>query len=139
MKELPHTPNLIEACLLSLDADRLFPEKRSQHPPRILILYGSLRERSYSRLVAEEAARILERLGAEVRFFHPPGLPLVDDGVDADHPKVAELRDLVFWSEAMIWSSPLRHGAMTCIMKSKIDGFRCPLAGCVRHRARPLR
>ena len=129
MKELPHTPNLIEACLPSLDADWLFPEKRSQHPPRILILYGSLRERSYSRLVAEEAARILERLGAEVRFFHPPGLPLVDDGVDADHPKVAELRDLVFWSEGMIWSSPERHGAMTGIMKSQIDWIPLSLGG----------
>ena len=129
MKELPHTPNLIEACLPSLDADRLFPEKRSQHPPRILILYGSLRERSYSRLVAEEAARILERLGAEVRFFHPSGLPLVDDGVDADHPKVAELRDLVFWSEGMIWSSPERHGAMTGVMKSQIDWIPLSLGG----------
>ena len=129
MKELPHTPNLIEACLPSLDADRLFPEKRSQHPPRILILYGSLRERSYSRLVAEEAARILERLGAEVRFFHPSGLPLVDDGVDAYHPKVAELRDLVFWSEGMIWSSPERHGAMTGVMKSQIDWIPLSLGG----------
>ena len=69
MKELPHTPKLIEECLLPLDADRLFPEKRSQHPPRILILYGSLRERSYSRLVAEEAARILERLGPKCVSF----------------------------------------------------------------------
>ena len=129
MKELPHTPNLIEACLPSLDADRLFPEKPSQHPPRILILYGSLRERSYSRLVAEEAARILERLGAEVRFFHPSSLPLVDDGVDADHPKVAELRDLVFWSEGMIWSSPERHGAMTGVMKSQIDWIPLSLGG----------
>ena len=139
MKELPRTPNLIEACLPSLDADRLFPEERSQHPPRILILYGSLRERSYSRLVAEEAARILERLGAEVRFFHPSGLPLVDDGVDADHPKVAELRDLVFWSEGMIWSSPERHGAMTGVMKSQIDWIPLSLGGVARHRARPLR
>tara|TARA_Y100001954_G_scaffold237489_1_gene301343 strand:+ start:688 stop:1410 length:723 start_codon:yes stop_codon:yes gene_type:complete len=129
MKELPHTPNLIEACLPPLDEDRLFPEKRSQHPPRILILYGSLRERSYSRLVAEEAARILERLGAEVRFFYPSGLPLVDDGVDADHPKVAELRELVFWSEGMIWSSPERHGAMTGVMKSQIDWIPLSLGG----------
>ena len=129
MTELPHTPNLIDECLLPLDADRLFPKKRSQHPPRILILYGSLRERSYSRLVAEEAARILERLGAEVRFFHPSGLPLVDDGVDADHPKVAELRDLVFWSEGMIWSSPERHGSMTGIMRSQIDWIPLSLGG----------
>ena len=129
MTELPHTPNLIEECLLPLDANRLFPEKRSQHPPRILILYGSLRERSYSRLAAEEGARILERLGAGVRFFHPSGLPLEDDGVDADHPKVAELRDLVFWSEGMIWSSPERHGSMTGIMKSQIDWIPPSLGG----------
>ena len=79
--------------------------------------------------MAEEAARILERLGAEVRFFYPSGLPLVDDGVDADHPKVAELRDLVFWSEGMIWSSPERHGAMTGIMKSQIDWIPLSLGG----------
>ena len=70
------------------------------------MLYGSLRERSYSRLAAEEGAYVLERLGAEVRFFNPSGLPLVDDGADASHPKVAELRELVTWSEGMVWSSP---------------------------------
>ena len=80
-------------------------------------------------MAAEEGARILERLGAEVRFFHPSGLPLVDDGVDADHPKVAELRDLVLWSEGMIWSSPERHGSMTGIMKSQIDWFPLSLGG----------
>ena len=81
------------------------------------------------RLVAEEAALIFEWLRAEVRFFNPSGLPLVDDGVDADHPKVAELRDLVFWSEGMIWSSPERHGAMTGIMKSQIDWIPLSLGG----------
>ena len=81
------------------------------------------------RLVAEEAALIFEWLRAEVRFFNPSGLPLVDDGVDADHPKVAELPDLMFWSEGMIWSSPLRHGAMTGIMKSKIEWIPLSLGG----------
>jgi len=101
------------------------------HPPRLLILYGSLRARSFSRLSAEEASRILCHLGAEVRFFHPSGLPLVDDNADASHPKVRELRDLVAWSEGMVWSSPERHGAMTGLMKTQIDWI--PLSdGAVR-------
>ena len=76
-------------------------------------------------------ARILEKLGAEVRFFDPSGLPLVDDGVDATHPKVAELRDLVTWCEGMVWSSPERHGAMTGLMKTQIDWIPLSL-GSVR-------
>lgn len=80
------TPNLREDCLLPVDLDSLAPHSRSMHPLRILLLYGSLRERSYSRLAAEEGARVLEHLGAEVKFFDPAGLPLVDDGVDASHP-----------------------------------------------------
>ena len=96
------------------------PADDDGHAPRILLLYGSLREQSYSRLVAEEAARILQYLGAETKFFDPTGLPQPDTE-DADHPKVAELRDLAKWSEGMVWSSPERHGAMTGIMKSQID------------------
>ncbi|MBP0437161.1 arsenical resistance protein ArsH [Tianweitania sediminis] len=90
------------------------------HPPRILVLHGSLRERSYSRLLSEEAARLLRWFGCEVRAFDPRGLPL-PDAVDADHPKVKELRDLAEWSEGMVWVSPERHGAMTGIMKAQID------------------
>ena len=123
------TPNLAEECLLPVNPDSLVPQSRSTHPPRILMLYGSLRERSYSRLAAEEGARVLERLGAEVRFFTPSGLPLVDDGVDASHPKVAELRELVTWSEGMVWSSPERHGAMTGLMKTQIDWPPLSLGG----------
>lgn len=90
------------------------------HPPRILLLYGSLRERSFSRLMTEEAARLLATMGADARIFNPSGLPLPDDAPET-HPKVAELRDLVQWAEGMVWCSPERHGAMTGIMKSQID------------------
>jgi arsenic resistance protein ArsH len=106
------------------------PNTPSSHKPRILFLYGSLRSRSYSRLLAEEAARIISDLGAEVRFFNPEGLPLVDS-TTADHPKVAELRGLSQWSEGQVWSSPERHGAITGVMKNQIDWI--PLAlGSVR-------
>jgi arsenical resistance protein ArsH len=100
------------------------------HKPRILLLYGSLRERSYSRLLTHEAARLLESFGAETRIFDPQGLPL-PDATPADHPKVKELRDLSAWSEGQVWCSPERHGAMTGIMKAQIDWI--PLSiGAVR-------
>ncbi len=100
------------------------------HAPRFLLLYGSLRARSFSRLLAEEAARILTLMGGEVKIFNPSGLPLPDDAPEA-HPKVAELRQLCEWSEGMVWCSPERHGAMTGILKSQIDWI--PLSiGAVR-------
>ena len=92
----------------------------STHPPRILFLYGSLRQRSYSRLLAEEAARIISEMGAETRFYDPLLLPLCDS-VSADHPKVVELRELCEWSEGQVWSSPERHGAVTGVLKNQID------------------
>ena len=92
----------------------------SSHPPRILLLYGSVRERSYSRLLTLEAARLLAALGADIRIFHPRGLPL-PDSEPASHPKVTELRESAQWSEGMVWCSPERHGAMTGIMKAQID------------------
>ena len=102
----------------------------SSHPPRILLLYGSVRERSFSRLASEEAARLLQAMGAEARTFDPRGLPLPDDAPDT-HPKVQELRQLAEWCEGMVWTSPERHGAMTGIMKAQIDWI--PLAlGAVR-------
>ncbi len=121
---------LDEAHFRAIDPDRLFPATRRSDPARILLLYGSLRVRSYSRLAAEEAARILDRFGAETRMFDPAGLPL-PDGAPADHPKVAELRGLVTWSDGMVWSSPERHGAMTGIMKAQIDWIPLSL-GAVR-------
>ncbi len=122
------TPQLVETAFQPVQADALFPQERSTHAPRILILYGSLRARSYSRLAAEEAARILEKLGAEVRMFDPRGLPQVDSE-EPDHPKVSELRDLATWCEGMVWSSPERHGAMTGLMKSQIDWIPLSLGG----------
>jgi arsenic resistance protein ArsH len=125
------TPNIDDELFPGIEYDRLLGGTPSSHPPRILILYGSLRARSYSRLAGEEAGRILTRLGAEARFFNPSGLPLVDDGIDASHPKVRELRDLAAWCEGMVWSSPERHGAMTGLMKTQIDWI--PLSdGAVR-------
>lgn len=99
--------------------DRLEPIA-FDHPPRFLLLYGSLRERSYSRLLVEEADRLLRRFGAETRIFDPRGLPQPDDA-DPDHPKVQELREASIWSEGHVWCSPERHGAMTGIFKSQID------------------
>lgn len=123
-------PALVNEHWQPLDQNRLEPAVRSDHPPRILLLYGSLRERSFSRLVVQECARLLARDGCETRIFDPRGLPL-PDAEEASHPKVQELRELVTWSEGMVWCSPERHGAMTGIMKAQIDWI--PLAlGAVR-------
>jgi arsenic resistance protein ArsH len=123
-------PNIDPALFQQPDVERLLAPQRSSHRPRFLLLYGSLRERSFSRLAAEEAARILQALGGHTRMFNPSGLPLVDDA-PADHPKVQELHTLVQWAEGMVWSSPERHGAMTGLMKTQIDWI--PLSsGAVR-------
>ncbi len=123
-------PNVRPELFRVPDAARLRPAAASAHPPRILLLYGSLRKRSFSRLVVEEAARLLRAMGAETRIFNPSGLPLPDDAPDT-HPKVVELRELCQWAEGMVWCSPERHGAMTGIMKTQIDWI--PLAlGAVR-------
>ena len=101
--------------LESLEAPRVFT-----HPPRFLLLYGSLRERSFSRLLIEEADRLLRGMGAETRIFDPRGLPQVDDA-PLDNPKVEELLQASLWSEGHVWCSPERHGAMTGVFKSLID------------------
>ncbi|GAA5236255.1 arsenical resistance protein ArsH [Verticiella sediminum] len=123
-------PNIDSAVFQQPDTERLLMSGRATHAPRFLLLYGSLRERSFSRLAAEEAARILRALGGETRMFNPSGLPLVDDAPQ-DHAKVRELHQLVQWAEGMVWSSPERHGAMTGLMKTQIDWI--PLSvGAVR-------
>lgn len=123
-------PN-VQADLLDLPTlEQLTPATPSRHKPRILLLYGSTRERSFSRLVTQEAARLLEEFGAETRIFNPSGLPLPDDAPDS-HPKVQELRELMQWSEGQVWCSPERHGAMSAVFKAQIDWV--PLAlGAVR-------
>lgn len=110
--------------------DGLTHHTPSTHAPRILMLYGSIRARSYSRLLTFEARRLLESMGAEVQVFDPNGLPQPDTAPDS-HPKVQELRGLASWSEGMVWCSPERHGAMTGIMKSQIDWIPLSL-GAVR-------
>ena len=124
------TPQLDDNAFQPCDDSRLFAE-RDTHAVKILILYGSLREESYSRRTAEEGARILEKLGAEVKFYHPAGLPLRGDNADASHPKVAELHALTSWCDGMVWSTPELHGAMTGIMKTQIDWIPLSL-GAVR-------
>jgi len=125
-----HIPLLDTTLAAVPDPAKLISHPASTHAPRILLMYGSLRERSFSRLAVEEAGRILRWLGADTRQFDPHGLPMPDDAPDT-HPKVQELRNLVQWSEGMVWCSPERHGAMTGIMKAQIDWI--PLAiGAVR-------
>lgn len=113
-------PNISDTLISAPRADLLIVNKTSTHKPRILLLYGSTRTRSFSRLLVEEAARLLQHLGAETRVFNPNGLPLPDDAPDT-HPKVQELRELVLWSEGQVWCSPERHGAMSAVFKAQID------------------
>ncbi|WP_371872540.1 arsenical resistance protein ArsH [Gilvimarinus sp. DA14] len=121
-------PNIQRDALQAIDKEKL--AATGARAPKILLLYGSLRPRSFSRLVVEESERLLREFGAETRIFNPAGLPL-PDSEEADHPKVAELRELAMWCDGMVWCSPERHGAMTGIMKAQIDWI--PLSvGAVR-------
>lgn len=113
-------PNVKAAQLETPTLEQLEPNRHVSHPPRILMLYGSLRERSFSRFLTYEAARILEHFGAEVRIFDPTELPMAGSVPDT-HPKVVELRELSLWSEGQVWCSPERHGAITAVMKNQID------------------
>jgi arsenic resistance protein ArsH len=113
-------PNIAGNAFQIPDQGHLERAPVSSRQPRILLLYGSCRERSYSRLLTFEAQRLLDHFGAETRVFDPRGLPL-PDSEPASHPKVAELRELSLWSEGQVWCSPERHGAMTGVFKSQID------------------
>lgn len=123
-------PNIDHELLDLPSPDRLEPSAQPEHKPRILLLYGSNRERSYSRLLTREAACLLDHFGAETRIFDPSGLPLPDDAPE-DHPKVRELRELVLWSEGQVWCSPERHGAMSAVFKAQIDWIPLSL-GAIR-------
>ena len=124
-------PNLNIDLLRPIDFASLSAGDDDGHPPRILLLYGSLRPQSYSKAAAEEGARVLRALGCETKFFDPTGLPLPSPESD-DHPKVKELRELALWCEGMVWSSPERHGAMSGIMKLMIDHIPLAPIGGVR-------
>ena len=126
---LSDLPNVVPAALEVPDFSRL-NAPNLQHKPRILMLYGLLRERSYSRFLTLEGQRLLEAFGAEVRVFHANGLPLPNDAPDT-HPKVQELREAMLWSEGQVWTSPERHGAMSAVMKAQIDWIPLP-GGAIR-------
>ncbi|WP_268800465.1 arsenical resistance protein ArsH [Pseudomonas huanghezhanensis] len=123
-------PALDQSLLQVPDPEALETRDRPAHKPRILLLYGSTRERSFSRLLTEEAARVLQLLGAQTVVFNPNGLPLPDDA-PVEHPKVQQLRDHVMWSEGQVWCSPERHGSMSAVFKAQIDWIPLEL-GAVR-------
>jgi arsenic resistance protein ArsH len=130
-------PNVVPAVLDTPDLPKLTPARVSTHPPRILLLYGSLRETSYSRLLVMEAERILRHFGAETRVFDSHGLPMADS-VPADHPKVVDLRKLSEWSEGQVWCSPERHGTLTAVFKNQIDWLPLEMGGIRPTQGRTL-
>jgi arsenic resistance protein ArsH len=130
-----HLPHLDPRFARHRPADGL---GASAPPPRILLLYGSLRERSYSRLAVEEAARLLRYFGAETRIFDPSTLPLPDQVAGDDHPAVHALREHAMWSEGMVWCSPERHGQITGIMKAQIDHLPLEMKGMRPTQGRTL-
>ena len=128
MSETPVPSTNLDMTLMHKPEMADFASQFSESKPKILLLYGSLRDRSYSRLVIEESARLLDYFGAEAKIFDPRGLPQPDTE-DENHPKVKELRELMMWSEGQIWCSPERHGSITGIMKSIIDWVPLSLGG----------
>jgi len=126
LSEPDHLPALDPASAIARPALGLGED---QPPPRILLLYGSLRERSFSRLAVEEAARLLRLFGADPRIFNPADLPLPDQLGDDDHPAVHELRELSMWSEGQVWCSPERHGQISSVIKAQIDHLPLELKG----------
>ncbi|WNO53440.1 arsenical resistance protein ArsH [Stakelama saccharophila] len=135
LPELDHLPALDPAYVHERPALGLGDDSPR---PRILLLYGSLRERSYSRLAVEEAARLLHLFGAETRIFNPADLPLPDQIAGDDHPAVTELREHAFWSEGMVWCSPERHGQVSAIMKAQIDHLPLNIGGMRPTQGRTL-
>ena len=120
-KQLPTSdlPNVDLSHLATPDLSVLGAQAGG-HPPRILLLYGSLRPQSYSRKLALEAERLLRHLGAETRVFDPHDLPMLDS-VGKEHPKVQQLREWSQWSEGQVWVTPERHGTITGVLKNQID------------------
>ncbi len=130
-----HLPALDWRFVQEHPAVGLGPE---DHKPRILMLYGSLRPRSYSRLATEEAARLLRFFGADVRLFDPSDMPFPDQIAGDDHPAIHELREHAMWSEGMVWCSPERHGQITGLMKAQIDNLPLNMGGMRPTQGRTL-
>ena len=130
-----HLPALDRRFVQERPAIELGPE---DHKPRILLLYGSLRPRSYSRLATEEAARLLRLFSAEVRIFDPSDMPFPDQIAGDDHPAIHELRQHAVWSEGMVWCSPERHGQITGLMKAQIDNLPLNMGGMRPTQGRTL-
>ncbi len=130
-----HVPALDRRFVQERPAIELGPE---DHVPRILLLYGSLRPRSYSRLATEEAARLLHLFGAEIRIFDPSDMPFPDQIAGDDHPAIHELREHAMWSEGMVWCSPERHGQITGLMKAQIDNLPLNMGGMRPTQGRTL-
>lgn len=138
LRDLPDPDTLPALDLRYLRASPAFGLGELSPPPRVLLLYGSLRERSYSRLVVEESARLLQLFGCETRIFDPSDLPMPDQVRDDDHPAVHELREHSLWSEAQVWCSPERHGQITGIMKAQIDHLPLAMKGLRPTQGRAL-
>jgi arsenic resistance protein ArsH len=134
---LSDLPNVSVPHFDAPDRQQIEPSSHSSHRPRILLLYGSLRPTSYSRLLTLEAERILQQLGAETRLFDPRELPITDS-VPADHQKVVELRQLSEWSEGQVWCSPERHGTLTSVFKNQIDWIPLEFGGVRPTQGRTL-
>lgn len=130
-----HLPALDSQYAFSRPAIGLGP---NDPKPRILLLYGSLRARSFSRYATEEAARLLNYFGAETRIFDPSDLPLPDQVSGDKHPAVQELRELSMWSEGQVWCSPERHGQITGVMKAQIDHLPLSIGGMRPTQGRTL-
>lgn len=94
--------------------------EKNKHKPRVLVLYGTLRVKGFSKLLAYECGRIADLLDLDVRLFNPDGLPVRDPEL-SEHPKVVELRSLVEWSEGHVWVASELHGGLCSVFKNQID------------------
>src|SRR5690606_13860011 len=135
LSEPDHLPALDRRFAISRPASLLGAD---QLPPRILLLYGSLRARSFSRFAVEEAARLLRFFGAETRIFDPSDLPFPDQVHGDKHPAIEELREHAMWSEGHVWCSPERHGQITGLMKAQIDHLPLEVGGMRPTQGRTL-
>lgn len=125
------------ASIPGLDTQRLPAVTADGPAPRFLLLYGSARAQSFSHLLVEEAARILQHLGGETRVFDPSKLPLPDTA-PRDHPAVKELHEALLWSDAQFWASPENYGSYSAVLKNQLDWTPPVLDGKPVFQGKPL-